>query len=204
MPRVNPVVARTARRALVLSTGPFDSHSRMRANYNTILSTCPYCALVLKSALGCTRHITMKPACRAKHQLAVREEGRKALERSYKIAGPSSQPAMGAPPTAGTGDQRHGQGRPRWDDDGRTCEEPFVEEFPINTAGQPISNRRTSCRDLGSYLASCGKMANCECFEAAELLMTTGLSAKSRTRHLQSSFVSCYRKYNCTLNLPGI
>ncbi|KAG8713804.1 hypothetical protein FRC08_012778 [Ceratobasidium sp. 394] len=66
----------------------------------------------------------------------------------------------------------------------------FVEEFPIPTAGAPVSSekkvRDLSKEDLGDYLASCGKMGEPAKFEVAELLATTGLTAKNRTKYLRS------------------
>ncbi|KAG8732169.1 hypothetical protein FRC10_001170 [Ceratobasidium sp. 414] len=66
----------------------------------------------------------------------------------------------------------------------------FVEEFPIPTAGAPVSDERKphelSKGDLHDYLVSCGKMGEPAKFEVAELLMTTGLKAKDRTKYLRS------------------
>ncbi|QRV89202.1 hypothetical protein RhiJN_17220 [Ceratobasidium sp. AG-Ba] len=71
---------------------------------------------------------------------------------------------------------------------------PLVEKFPIETAGAPVSDRRRgrelTREDLHDYLASCGSMGEPDKFEVAELLMTTGLSAKNRTRWLKSSLAS--------------
>ncbi|KAG8703755.1 hypothetical protein FRC08_002653 [Ceratobasidium sp. 394] len=66
----------------------------------------------------------------------------------------------------------------------------FVEEFPIPTAGAPVSSekkgRDLSKEDLRDYLASCGKMGEPAKFEVAELLATTGLTAQNRTKYLRS------------------
>ncbi|KAG9088511.1 hypothetical protein FRC06_001993, partial [Ceratobasidium sp. 370] len=66
----------------------------------------------------------------------------------------------------------------------------FVEEFPILTAGAPVSSekkgRDLSKEDLHDYLASLGKMGDPAKFEVAELLATTGLTAKNRTKYLRS------------------
>ncbi|KAG8771371.1 hypothetical protein FRC12_003652 [Ceratobasidium sp. 428] len=113
-------------------------------------------------------------------------------EREYKIPGPSSRPH---PTASGSGASAIGDdGRPlryndprKWSDNGRTCWNPYVERFPEGTAGSPISNDRAVPRNLTAYLESCGPLANPETMEAAELLMTTGLSGNARTRHLQSS-----------------
>ncbi|KAG8710721.1 hypothetical protein FRC08_016801 [Ceratobasidium sp. 394] len=81
----------------------------------------------------------------------------------------------------------------------------FVEEFLIPTAGALVSSekkpRELSKEDLRDYLASCGKMGEPAKFEVAELLMTTGLTAKNRTKYLKS--VLCrgkgYWRNNCKL-----
>jgi hypothetical protein len=90
----------------------------------------------------------------------------------------------------GDGGERGNDKAKRWDDNGRTCGQPYVEKFPISTAGKPIAPDQTYPNDLGAYLKSCGSLADLQTMEAAEQMMTTGLSAGSRTRFLQSSFVS--------------
>ncbi|KAG9079843.1 hypothetical protein FRC06_007392 [Ceratobasidium sp. 370] len=66
----------------------------------------------------------------------------------------------------------------------------FVEEFPIPTTGVPLSSEKKPHEllkeDLHDYLASCGKMGKPAKFEVAELLMTTGLTGKNRTKYLKS------------------
>jgi hypothetical protein len=68
-----------------------------------------------------------------------------------------------------------------------------TESFPISTAGAPISSEirgQTMTReDLRDYLASCGPMGEPDKFEVAELLMTTGLNGRNRTRYLKSCLV---------------
>ncbi|QRV93061.1 Zn-finger protein [Ceratobasidium sp. AG-Ba] len=65
-----------------------------------------------------------------------------------------------------------------------------VDFFPIPTAGAPVSDQKRrstfSREDIRDYLASCGPMGEPERFEVAELLMTTGLTGKNRTRYLKS------------------
>ncbi|KAG8796343.1 hypothetical protein FRC12_000060 [Ceratobasidium sp. 428] len=67
---------------------------------------------------------------------------------------------------------------------------PTIDTFPIPTAGAPISDEKRestlSRDDLRDYLAACGSMGDQKKFEVAELLMTTGLTGKSRTRYLKS------------------
>ncbi|KAG8699347.1 hypothetical protein FRC08_005368 [Ceratobasidium sp. 394] len=132
------------------------------------------------------------------HDLQVARRTRR--EREYKIAGPSNRPhpssvqpgpssRQTAPPSNGANGEEGRYNDPRrWTDNGRTCHQPYVERFPVSSAGEPISDERAHPRNLEAYLQSCGNLANRRNMEAAELLMTTGLSGKARTRHLQSSF----------------
>ncbi|KAG9094675.1 hypothetical protein FRC06_010592, partial [Ceratobasidium sp. 370] len=66
----------------------------------------------------------------------------------------------------------------------------FIEEFPILTAGAPVSSekkgRNLSKEDLHDYLASLGKMGDPAKFEVAELLAMTGLTAKNCMKYLRS------------------
>jgi hypothetical protein len=157
--------------------------------------TCPHCNRPVETTTGCTRHIMMKPECRAKHIRALGDAQRMQKEQSYKVAGLSSRlhPGTGQ---SGSANEPSGGAEARyndpwcWYDNGRTCGAPFVEECPISTAGQPISKQRAYQEDLGTYLKSCGTLSNPTYMEVAELLTTTGLSGKGRTRHLKSSFVS--------------
>ncbi|KAG8700490.1 hypothetical protein FRC08_004668 [Ceratobasidium sp. 394] len=75
---------------------------------------------------------------------------------------------------------------------------PFVERFPIPTAGAPISDkkmgRKLTKEDLHDYLASCGPLGDQEKFELAELSMTTGLTADGRTRWLNASLLRKRKK----------
>ncbi|KAG8731449.1 hypothetical protein FRC11_004123, partial [Ceratobasidium sp. 423] len=62
----------------------------------------------------------------------------------------------------------------------------YVEEFPISSAGAPISNECKPPPDLDAYMRRCGPMKDPDHFEAAELLMTSGLSNADKDRHLKS------------------
>ncbi|KAG8712846.1 hypothetical protein FRC09_019402 [Ceratobasidium sp. 395] len=133
-----------------------------------------------------------KPECRLPHLNAIptTRKARRAAEKTqreseYKIAGPSNRPH--ASQQANDADVRYNDPR-RWTDDGRTCRQPFVEHFPISSVGTPISNERAHPPNLKAYIESSGSFACPRNMEAAELLMTTGLSGVARTRHLQSSF----------------
>ncbi|KAG8699999.1 hypothetical protein FRC09_006244 [Ceratobasidium sp. 395] len=122
------------------------------------------------------------------------------------VAGPSNRPHPSQGGSAGVNDaeQRYNDPR-RWTNNGRTCHQPFIEHFPISTAGKPISNERTYEPDLKSYIESCGSLADPRNMEAAELLMTTGLSSKARTQHLQSSFYRhwCHDYQSCACKGKG-
>jgi hypothetical protein len=65
----------------------------------------------------------------------------------------------------------------------------YVEDYPDPLAGSPISEERAVPPDLDAYMQSCGRMADPEDFEAAELLMTSGLSDAAKDRHLKSTKV---------------
>ncbi|KAG8702621.1 hypothetical protein FRC09_004646, partial [Ceratobasidium sp. 395] len=115
-------------------------------------------------------------------------------ENAQPVAGPSRHPdalADLASPPDPTPDinpnpdstSRGNEGKRR----GYTENGIYVEPFPERAAGAPIS---TKCKDneddLREYLASCGALGDRELFETAQVMMTTGLSGKARTRHLKS------------------
>ncbi|KAG8713983.1 hypothetical protein FRC09_018122 [Ceratobasidium sp. 395] len=190
MTRSNPI-ARKARRSLVIVNGRFhllDDYGTKNSPYS-----CPHCKHPFKIWTDRNRHIMAKPECRERHMVFTETGQRARRELAYKIPGPSTQPH---PTASGSGNSAIGEdGRPlryndprRWSDNGRTCHNTFVEHFPGGTAGSPISNDSACPRNLEAYLESCGRLADPETFEAAELLMTTGMSGVARTRHLQSSF----------------
>ncbi|CAE7063586.1 unnamed protein product [Rhizoctonia solani] len=62
----------------------------------------------------------------------------------------------------------------------------FAEDFPDPLAGTPISKERVHPPDLAAYMRACGPMADPDHFEAAELLMTSGLTNADKDRHLKS------------------
>ncbi|KAG8729126.1 hypothetical protein FRC10_004270 [Ceratobasidium sp. 414] len=61
----------------------------------------------------------------------------------------------------------------------------FVEDFPISTAGAPLGTRLMTEEDLREYLESCGRLGDPDLLETAEILLTTGLTGRGRTRHLK-------------------
>ncbi|KAG9119868.1 hypothetical protein FRC07_004892, partial [Ceratobasidium sp. 392] len=187
MPRVS-CRARDARRTLKMVNGQFE----LRDHYDDPLSNqfCHYCDRRFDDERRRNRHVMMNPDCRARHMADLPARRRAQCEREYKIAGPSNQPhpsSARSGPTSNGPEPRYNDPR-QWTDNGRTCTQPYVEHFPISTAGEPISKDRAHPYDLKSYIESCGNLADPRNFEAAELLLTTGMSGKARTKHLKSSF----------------
>lgn len=82
------------------------------------------------------------------------------------------------------------EGRTEDAGDDRICEEPFIETFPISTAGEPISTETNPTPDLHPYVESCGTLRDPDLFDTAELLFMTVPKGKDRTKHLQSKRVS--------------
>ena len=68
--------------------------------------------------------------------------------------------------------------------------DPFVERYPVASAGAPLNNDRAHIPDMEQYMRTCGTLADPDHFDVAELLMTTGLSNKGKDRHLKSNMVS--------------
>lgn len=84
--------------------------------------------------------------------------------------------------------------------DERICKEPFVQKFPIPTAGEPIVAETRPMSDLHAYVNSCGNLRDPKLFDKAELLMTTVPKGKDHTKHLQTEEVSTLN-INVTLYL---
>lgn len=59
----------------------------------------------------------------------------------------------------------------------------YVEDYPDPLAGAPISPDHAIAPNLDAYMQSCGRMADPEDFEAAELLMTSGMTDAAKDRH---------------------
>jgi hypothetical protein len=140
------------------------SEFRLYAGYDSYIGreiSCPHCNHAVSTTQGRTRHIMMKPSCRQKHLQSVASERRIRREQAYNVAGPSTRPhpastqAGSSSPASNPPEARYNDPR-RWTDDGRTCHEPFIERYPVSTAGAPISKEQTYERDLGMYLESCG------------------------------------------------
>ncbi|KAG9092112.1 hypothetical protein FS749_015995 [Ceratobasidium sp. UAMH 11750] len=190
MPRVSRR-ARTAHWRLTLVNGQFHT---LDSYEPTLPYACPYCDHPSETASDRNRHIMLRPYCRSRHMHTL-ETGREARrEREYKLPGPSSRPhplydrdREGVAYDTNGVPLRYNDPR-RWTDNGRTCWQPAVERFPAGTAGSPISDDRACPRDLKTYIELCGNLAKPVYMEAAELLMTTGLSSVGRTKNLKSSF----------------
>jgi hypothetical protein len=205
MPRAKAF--REQRMTYILAEGQF--HLRdPDSTYEDDRTICPYCQRQMKSSANRSRHIMLRPECRERHMAKLKAMRARECERAYKTAGPSKprspQGTSGAGPSTEPQDNsgpRYNDPR-RWGDDGRTCREPYVEHFPFRGAGEPISRSRHYPQNLGAYIASCGNMANRDWFETAEVLMTTGLSGKARTRHLKTPVVSIYGTLHRQSGLP--
>ncbi|KAG9084267.1 hypothetical protein FS749_005361 [Ceratobasidium sp. UAMH 11750] len=190
MPRTSSRV-RTVHWKLKLRNGQF--HILDESETYSSPYACLYCDHPFKSFSDRNRHIMLRPECRKRHMHAL-ETGRAARrEREYKIPGPSSRPyplynrEENVPIDTNGTPLRYNDPR-QWTDNGRTCQRPKVERFPAGTAGSPISDDRACPRDLGAYLESCGNLAKPDYMEAAELLLTTGVSSMGRDQYLKSSF----------------
>ncbi|ELU37615.1 hypothetical protein AG1IA_08355 [Rhizoctonia solani AG-1 IA] len=69
---------------------------------------------------------------------------------------------------------------------GYTKDGVFVKRFPVRTAGMAMSTQQTGKEDLRTYLDACGKLGDWDLFETAEVMMTTGLTGRGRTRQLKA------------------
>lgn len=210
MPRASKMAERAARRkSMMLPNLP-----RARKQMSTPRRTCPHCSRTLNSLVGRDRHILLRPYCRSKHMLARGSEVSNQRQRKRKRrtdlsetdtdtdAGPSPSkqtrmdngppPNYVAPPndSGSEGGRDPEGGAESIAGDERICGEPFVEQFPIDTAGAPISLETKPARDLRAYVDSCGRLRDPDLFETAELLVMTVPKAKDRTKHLRSKVVS--------------
>ncbi|KAG8728145.1 hypothetical protein FRC11_011727, partial [Ceratobasidium sp. 423] len=91
------------------------------------------------------------------------------------VAGPSTLPSTSPNP-----DGQPSESEGYYDDKGI-----FVEPFPLRMAGIPIGLKRRDQVDLRKYLELCGPLGEPDLFETAEILMTTGLISRGRTKHLK-------------------
>lgn len=214
MPRLALVVRAARRAAMALSVFPATRKSP-GGYFPSRSHTCRYCSKTLQSRTARDRHIITKPYCHTRHLYALSNPVAKRHKRKRKqqITHPPSTdepprkhprtadgplPSSGAdtaPPPAGSSVDGSGPG-PQETDDERACGQPFVEKFPISTAGTPITDDVKPRPDLRTYLESCGRLGDPTLFDTAELLMTTVPKSKDRTRHLKSPAVSRYTSRN--------
>jgi hypothetical protein len=200
-----PRIARR-RMATALLTFP-QKHNNAGGYYPSPSHTCPYCSKTLKTSVARDRHIILKPYCRERHLYALSNPAPKPRKRKHKKQGshlslegepaPKQQKTEDDPPPA-TGPQQPVNLGSEGSQDGSTpaadneqvCTQPFVEKFPLSTAGTPISNDTKPEPNLLEYMKSCGTLADPKLFNVAKLLMMTVPKGRDRTRHLQSPVVS--------------
>lgn len=71
------------------------------------------------------------------------------------------------------------------EDDNEHAPLPFVEHYPNEHAGAPITVEPLDNFDLAAYIGACGPFADPRVFEAAELLVSSNLTNNKRTALLQ-------------------
>jgi hypothetical protein len=210
MPRRSNMFARAERRATMIL--PNLPRTRPRRDLSSSPQyTCPYCSKTMRTGASRERHMILKPYCRARHLQALRRKDSKRRKRKRKRRSsdvgatgaaperPSKQPRFDhlsqldqstqlADSEECRSESENGGDSSAGED--RVCEEVFVEDFPITTAGKPILSEAKPEPDLCAYLDSCGRLKDPKLFDVAELLMMTVPKAKDRTKHLKSPAVS--------------
>ncbi|QRW10718.1 hypothetical protein RhiLY_09717 [Ceratobasidium sp. AG-Ba] len=153
--------------------------------------TCPYCFKTLNTVKGRGIHMSLSPVCRSLHarRFDPTDKPRKRLRPYTSVCElmdeepPAKRPRMEENMAPIAGPSRLPAPEPlielRDAGDGT-----FIEEYPVSTAGAPIGKARKKQKDLADFLRRCGRMGDQELFETAEILMTTGLTGRGRTRHL--------------------
>lgn len=212
MPRISLVVRAARRAAIAFSIFPATRKSP-GGHFPSRSHTCPYCSKTLQSRTSRDRHIITKSYCHERHLYALshpvakrRKRKRKRdthlpstdepLRKNPRIDDSPSRSSVADPaPTPAGGDARGSACGTQDTGDEQTCEQPFVEKFPIPTTGAPISDAEKPKPDLRVYLESCGALGNPELFSTAELLMMTVPKSKDRTLHLKSPAVSSMFHY---------
>lgn len=201
MPRASKMAARAARRAKMVLPNLPRTRKNSTIPYTSSRRTCPYCSKTLGSPADRDRHIFLKPYCRSRHMLAPSAELMQRRKRKREDDDEESDRGERGGPSAGAKPSKLPNGTTASSQPTEPCEadpgsergseaEPFIERFPVDTAGQPISTESAPKKDLRSYMDSCGRLRDPELFETAELLMMTVPKAKDRTKHLQSKLVS--------------
>jgi hypothetical protein len=109
-----------------------------------------------------------------------------ATNNSREAAHPHPGPAtLDEPHTPEVRSSRPRKGLRRW-------KGMYVQEFEDPLAGTPISSESRPEKDLDAYIQATGRLGNPGYFEAAELLMTSGMTNSDKERHLESTLVSQY------------
>lgn len=208
MPRIGLILRAACRAAIALSIFPKTRDSD-GGHFPSRSLTCPYCSKTLQSRAARDRHSIMKAYCHERHlhrRNYPNTKRRKPKRKRHDPDRPSiDEPTLkhprtddAAPPLPGTesaqpaidGSADGLDSGPHENGDERICGPPFVEKFPVSTAGAPISSETKSRPNLRKYLESCGKLGDPKTFATAELLMMTVPKSKDRTLHLQSDAVS--------------
>ncbi|KAG9106098.1 hypothetical protein FRC07_008960, partial [Ceratobasidium sp. 392] len=207
MPRLSRMYAREARRRAMLLPNLSRANIADPLHPEDARLTCPYCHKRLNTETGRNRHIILRASCRARHQYAI-SGGKHKRKRESESDVPFFEPPETEPPTKRLRTEEE-EGPPvagpsRLPDPVRTvpslaseregllgCNRSagngsYTEEYPIKTAGAPIGARSMSEEDLQKYLESCGALGDSDLFETAEIMMTTGLSGRGRSRHLKA------------------
>jgi hypothetical protein len=82
--------------------------------------------------------------------------------------------------------------------------ETFVEHYPVATAGAPI--RPATEQELNRLRQShenVGPLSDPEVFEVAELLITSGMSGKKRSKLLKLERVSCFTSHSTSTHIQN-
>lgn len=195
MARTCKMAARAARRAAMILPNLPRSRKKSKTRSDHPQQTCPYCSKTLTTLVGRDQHILLKPYCRRRHQVALSQQVNKECVRKRKRdatqQGETGASEPGSKQPRLDGEMPANEPGPTEDDsDDQICEEVFIERFPINTAGKPISTKIKPKPDLRAYVESCGKLPDPDLFDTAELLFMTVPRGKDRTKHLQSKRVS--------------
>jgi hypothetical protein len=205
MPVTTSMVVRAARNARDRLVEEMNEHKGSGAAYNY---SCDSCGRTFHNESGRNRHIDSNGDCTIDQEIA--EATRlKALQRFNEMEGttletqkmaissPSPIPEQresllangpGKESEAAHPGATRGPGLEE-SDDGRGR---FVERYPGN-AGEPISPHTDHRPGLESYIKSCEQMSRPEWFSVAELLTTTKMTDKARTRHLKHDIVSIFK-----------
>ncbi|QRW13184.1 hypothetical protein RhiLY_12183 [Ceratobasidium sp. AG-Ba] len=212
MARGGAMYTRAIRRAAARASHLDEANGAAPSDVSRV--TCPYCGTEFGSEGDRNRHVSLFVLCRVKHEYSVKGKAGQKRKREYEVDSPEIDVMDRPPPTKHVridetvlpvaGPSRHPNAIPHPDPSlvsdpnrspdvaegsvvcGYTKDGVFVEKFPVRTAGLAMSTRKTNNGDLRTYLDSCGKLGDCDLFETAEGMMTTGLTGRGRTRQLKA------------------